>query len=110
MDRRKAMGLFKPNIEKLKKRGDFDGLLKILQSGETDMHMKAVEAIIDITGDERKNVLLESLKHDNPLIRNKAATALRTYSSQDVIDALIRSAGNTDEALKSIELMLDEVK
>ena len=99
------MGLFKPNLEKLKKKLDFDGLLKILKSGDTSLHIDAIEAIVEISGNDKKRTLLEALKHNNTLVRNKAAIALRQYKSKSVVDALIQSAGETDEALRSVMQM-----
>lgn len=99
------MGLFKPNVEKLKKKSDFAGLLKILKSNDASMHIDAIDAIVEINGREKKAALLESLKHENTLVRNKAAIALRGYKSAQVVNALIQAAGNTDEALRSIMKM-----
>jgi HEAT repeat protein len=83
--------LFRPNIEKLKKRSDVERLIRALQHRDWHIRMDAVEAL-GMLGDERGvPALIESLKDESKHVRREAAIALGTLGDKRAIEPLIHA-------------------
>jgi HEAT repeat protein/DNA-directed RNA polymerase subunit RPC12/RpoP len=83
--------LFRPNIEKLKKRGDVERLIRALQHRDWHIRMDAVEAL-GVMGDERGVApLIECLKDESKHVRREAAIALGTLGDKQAIEPLINA-------------------
>ena len=67
------MGLFGPNIKKMKEKRDIKGLVAELNNGDIKVRIDTVTALADL---RHKKALLRALKNDDSKIRCKAITAL----------------------------------
>jgi HEAT repeat protein len=84
-------GLFRPNIEKLKKRGDVERLVRALQYRDWHIRMDAVEAL-GVLGDERAvPPLIECLKDESKHVRREAAIALGMLGDKRAIEPLVHA-------------------
>jgi HEAT repeat protein len=84
-------GLFRPNIEKLKKRSDVERLIRALQHRDWHVRMDAVEAL-GMLGDERGvPSLIECLKDESKHVRREAAVALGILGDKRAIEPLIQA-------------------
>ena len=70
--------LFKPNIEKMKRRRDIDGLIKLLEHHDQDIAVKAVFTFGEIKDRRAVEPLIRILKNDNKhfKVHEQAAMAL----------------------------------
>jgi predicted nucleic acid-binding Zn-ribbon protein len=83
--------LFRPNIEKLKKRSDVERLIRALHHHDWHVRMDAVEAL-GVLGDERGiPPLIECLKDESKHVRREAAIALGTLGDKRAIEPLIHA-------------------
>jgi HEAT repeat protein len=84
-------GLFRPNIEKLKKRNDVERLIRALQHPDWHVRMDAVEAL-GVLGDERGvPPLIERLKDESKHVRREAAITLGALGDKRAIEPLINA-------------------
>ena len=63
------MPLFGPNIEKLKQRGDIEGLIKELTNRGPKVRIEVTKALSELKHIEG---LIEASKNDNPEVRSEA--------------------------------------
>lgn len=87
-------GLFRPNIERLKKRKDVERLIRALHHRDWHVRMDAAEAL-GILGDERAiPSLIDTLKDESRHVRREAAIALGTLGDKRAIEPLIQALRN----------------
>jgi HEAT repeat protein len=70
------MGFFKPNVEKMKAKGDVEGLIKALGHKGEDVRTDAAKALGDIEDVKAVEALIQALKDTADSVRYEAATAL----------------------------------
>lgn len=80
------MGLFKPNIDKLKIRKDLDGLVNALGNRDAGIRTKAAEAITEIGGIKGIDIVGKTLEDPDPLVRRAGVTCLISSLNSDNID------------------------
>lgn len=71
------MGFFKPNIEKMKKKRDTDGLIKALKDKNVDVREKAAEALGEIGGKRAIEPLTQALGDGDTDVWVAAGEALK---------------------------------
>lgn len=82
------MGIFKPNVEKLKENRDVDGLIKALKHNNGNIQDRARTALVEI-GDPTVVPLGQALKNKDRRVRINAANALGKIRSKKAINYLI---------------------
>ncbi len=87
-------GLFRPNVEKMKSRGDIEGLARELRHRDWHVRMDAAEALGQL-GDERAVPhLIEALRDESHHVRREAAEALGHIGDRRALEPLIRALRN----------------
>ena len=88
------MPLFGPNIEKLKQRGDIEGLIKELKNRDPKARIEVTKALSELKHPEG---LIEASKNDNPEVRSEAVLALENVDESEATLAAIIDVLTTDE-------------
>ena len=87
-------GLFRPNVERLKKRKDVERLIRALNHRDWHVRMDAAEALGTL-GDERGiQPLIDTLRDESRHVRREAAIALGTLGDKRAIEPLIQALRN----------------
>jgi hypothetical protein len=100
------MPLFGPNINKMKEKGDVEGLSKLLN--DSKMRTEAIKALIELGSIER---LSEALSSKNAGVRVQVAEALKDISNPVATDALNKALisalkfGEMEEEVEAITLI-----
>jgi len=72
--------LFKPNVEKLKKERNVNGLIKALRHKDSLIRLRAAEALGSIRDKKAVEPLIQALKDEVPRVRWSAALASWKYT------------------------------
>lgn len=75
-----------PNIEKMIKKGDIQGLMNLLNNKNINKRIEAVNALCILNNIDG---LIKALKNDNPLIRKEAIEELGKIDENDAFQAII---------------------
>ena len=102
------MRLFRPNIEKLKKRRDVEGLIRALKDSDEGVRREAAKALGEIGDSRAVEPLIEALKDRNEDVQKNAAYALGEIGDSRAVEPLIEALrygkGWAVKALKKIGL------
>jgi FOG: HEAT repeat len=90
------MGLFGPNIEKLKANQDAAGLTKLLESKKPDVRKDAAEALSQMGGSSALAGLLTALRDPDARVRFYAVVGLAKMKQQESEEALKAAVSDTD--------------
>ena len=130
------MGLFSPNVKKLRAKGDVRGLIKALRYKEAEVRKDAAEALGEIrdkkasedlfhiargadlgdfapgeVGEEEIEALIEALKDEDPRIRKIVAETLGRIGDKKAVEPLIEALKDEDpEVRKFVAFQLAWVK
>ena len=85
------MGIFKPNIEKMKANGDVEGLIKALKHRDEAVQEDAAVALGRIGDVRAVDPLIRALKDELSDVRERAAYALGKIGDARAVDPLIRA-------------------
>lgn len=100
------MPLFGPNIEKMKEKGDIDGLVRALS--DTKVRSEAIKALVEL---KSKEGLIKALKSDDAEVRIEVAETLKEIGDPYVLEVLSEHLTNTLEFYGSKhDLSFNEVK
>ena len=80
------MGLFGPNIQKMKKSRDIKGLLAELSNKDPEIRISATDALAEL---KHIQALLSAIGNDDPEVRLKVVRAIAEVDDPDVTEALI---------------------
>jgi hypothetical protein len=84
--------LFKPNVEKLKKERNVNGLIKALRHKDSLIRLRAAEALGSIRDKKAVEPLIQALLNDeDPWVRRKAALALENIPDKRAVEPLIQA-------------------
>jgi HEAT repeat protein len=86
------MFAFGPKPEKLKEKGDIEGLLKLLDHKKLEVRKEVAEILRDWAKPECKSALLKALKDENQAIRVYAVQGLAKLKDPKTDDALESAA------------------
>ncbi len=91
-------GLFKPNIETLKKNRDIDGLIKALRYYQKDykVRMSAVYALEEIGDIRAFEPLVDTLKDSNEEVRRRVMYALARIGGTRAVEPLAAALDDSD--------------
>ena len=105
------LSLFKPNVEKLKKKRDVKGLIKALEYKNVDVRIKAVEALGEIKDERAVEPLIMQLASHLDGLDGKAAEALFKYKDR-AIEPLIQflNVDYQDIRKAKVALILGRIK
>ncbi len=92
------MLFFKPNVEKMKERGDVEGLIKALRHKDVSVRKKAAKALGDLNAKDAVDALIEALKDEDVDVRIEVARALGKVKDPKAVDALLEVV-RKDESL-----------
>lgn len=96
------MGLFTPNLEKLVKKKDIDGLLKALRYKKAHyIRMKAAEALGKLRDKKAVDQLIHALEDEDEFVRREAAEALGKIRNKKAVDPLIHMLMDKDEYVRT---------
>lgn len=91
-------GLFKPNIQKLKARGDVQGLIKALNYEKDKTVCRDAALALGQIGDERAvEPLIDALKEGDRLMRRTAALALGEIGDERAVETLTDALKDSDK-------------
>lgn len=93
------MSLFKPNIGKMKAKGDIPGLEKALGHKEQKIRSEAMEALVE-TGEPAVESLTETLQHADRDLREQAARTLGKIGSAQAKESLVRALRDEDSGVR----------
>ena len=85
------MDLFKPNVEKMEKKNDVNGLIKALKHKDKNVRMGAAKALGKIGDARAVEPLIEALKDQDSFVRRTVAEALGDMHDARVIEPLIEA-------------------
>jgi HEAT repeat protein len=91
----------KPNIEKMNKRGNVDGLIKASTHADWNIRAAAICSLGSFKDQRAVSALTALLKDRYPLAREYAVTALQAIGGNTAIDPLIEAL---DDSLESIRI------
>lgn len=100
---------FKPNVKKLKEKGDVKGLIKALRHKDPSIRKDAAKALGDLKANEAVEELIDALKDSNTDVRIEVVRALGKIKDEKAINPLIdvvREEKSLDiklEALRSLK-------
>lgn len=83
------MALFKPNVEKMKKKQDVEGLIKALKHKDGAVQKRAIEALVDI-GEPAIDPLIQALKHEDWRVRDSATETLGKIGDARAVEPLVQ--------------------
>jgi len=106
-------GLFRPNIERLKKRKDVERLIRALQHRDWHIRMDAAEALGTLADERAIEPLIECLKDESRHVRREAAMALGFLGDKRAIEPRIQALrGEWDDSetsyIEAIERLGDK--
>jgi HEAT repeat protein len=116
------MFTFGPKPEKLREKGDIEGLLKLLDHKKLEVRKEVAEILREWAKPECKTALLKALKDENQGIRVYAVQGLARLKDPQTEDALISATHDSDwevrkEALsalvksgRNVEAMLQAIR
>ena len=84
------MGLFGPNIRKMKQEKDIQGLIETLRQGDTSVRTKAALALGEIRDEQAVPALIEALEDHAGVVRQNAVEALGKVRDKQAVPALIK--------------------
>ena len=90
------MFAFGPKPEKLKEKGDVEGLLKLLDHKKLEVRKEVAGILREWAKPECKNALLKALKDENQGIRVYAVQGLAKLKDPQTDDALASAANDSD--------------
>jgi HEAT repeat protein len=93
-------GLFKPNVEKLKKKRDVEGLLKALGYKGKNVRLSAAEALGKIQDAMTVGPLIRALKDKDSDVRGKAIWALGEIGDAKAVGPLIWALKDNDSGVR----------
>lgn len=105
--------LFRPNIERLKKRKDVERLIRALQHRDWHIRMDAADALGALADERAIDPLIECLKDESRHVRREAAMALGLLGDKRAIEPLIQALrGEWDDSetsyIEAIERLGDK--
>jgi HEAT repeat protein len=101
------LGLFRPNIEKLKEKRDIEKLVKALHHKDPVIRRKAAEALGTLRDKKAIKPLVEALKDEEWEVRWEAAKALKNIGFKEATKSFVGVLG---EALKKSGHIRDEAE
>jgi hypothetical protein len=102
------MGLFKPNIEKLKQKRDVPKLISALNDSDSNIREKAAEALGVINDQQAVEPLIKALNDGEGPVVERAATALAVLGDKRSIEPLVHVLENKGPLTKDSIKKLDE--
>lgn len=90
------MGLFGPNIDKLKENRDINGLIKILESKKPDVRKEAAEALSRVGSAEALPGLIVALRDPDARVRFYAVVGLAKIKQPAAEDVLKSAVSDSD--------------
>ena len=93
------MGLFGPNVNKLARKKDLQGLMKCLTEGDSDLSHDAAEAIGNM-GQIGYEPLIRTLDHSNNEVRMAALYGLEALGDSRAISHIIDCMGADDDGVR----------
>ena len=93
------MGLFKPNVEKMRAKDDVKGLLKALKSNELRV-LGAVEDALEDIGHRTSEPFIEALKDKDAGVRSGAAWILGNIKDARAQEPLIEALKDKDKDVR----------
>jgi HEAT repeat protein len=90
------MGLFGPNVEKLKENRDVNGLIKLLESKKPDVRRDAADALVRIGGAEILPGLIQALRDADSRVRFYAVVGLAKIKQPAAEEALKMAVSDSD--------------
>ena len=89
------MPLFGPNVKRLMKKGDVNGLIKALVNNKSEVEQAASAALVEIGASAVPNII-DALKQPDKNLRIEAAKILGKIGSIQAKEALINSLEDED--------------
>jgi hypothetical protein len=85
--------LFKPNIKKMERKKDVNGLVKAMWFDDLNIRIDSIKALDRIGPDAKQAVpaLLQALRDTNDIIRERAVCALGQIKDERAVEPLIKS-------------------
>ena len=105
------MIFFKPNVEKLEKKKDVEGLIKALKCKKTPkIRDRAAEALGKVGGEKGVEPLIQALKDEELFVRKTAVKALGEVGDERAIEPLIQALKDTHRgAQEEISWALEKI-
>jgi len=97
------MGFFGPNVEKMEKKNDVNGLIKALKHKDSDVQDRAEKALVRI-GKPAVECLIQALKDENSGVRERAIRALGQIKDERAVEPLLLYLGREERHEIAIQL------
>ncbi|MGM0407462.1 MAG: HEAT repeat domain-containing protein [Bacteroidota bacterium] len=97
----RLLDFMKPNIKKLKKRQDMNGLIKAAMHTDADIRVGAVSSLSEFKDPQVLATLKNALKDQSHLVRKQAVIALQSIGGKIVVEPLIEAL---DDSIEDIRL------
>jgi len=97
------MGFFGPNVEKMEKKNDVNGLIKALKHKDSDVRDRAEKALVRI-GKPAVEHLIQALKDENSGVRERAIRVLGQIEDERAVEPLLLYLGREERHETAIQL------
>lgn len=94
-----VFGLFKPNIEKMKRKRDVDGLIKLLEHNDLELQTKAALALGEIGNLRAVMPLLKLMQYEEPDLLIVASSALNKFNKTVLVKPFIDALNDKNSGL-----------
>jgi len=88
------VGLFKPNVKKLKEKRDVQKLIEALKHKDRHVRAKTAEALGIIRDERAVEIIIQTLSDEDEIVRENAAKALGMIGGIEAIDPLTKLLGD----------------
>ncbi len=100
------MFFLKPNVEKLKEKGNVEGLIKALKYKDPSIRRKAANALGELKAKESLDALIDALADEDVKVRLEVVRALGRLGDSRAVEALI----NVVKGDESLDVKLEAIK
>jgi len=94
------MGLFEPNIEKMRAEDDVKGLIKALPKSNDLRVLEAIEDALEDIGHRTSEPFIEALRDKDAGVRSGAAWILRNIKDSNTVEPLIEALRDRDKDVR----------
>jgi len=95
------MGLFKPNLEKMKAKKDIKGLIKAMKDKDNMVRRNAVSALGEIGDASNIDPLIQALRDEDTDVCYRAAQSLGNLGDKRAVEPLIKALSDSRAGVRS---------